>query len=185
MQKKTFQKRCLEPVFFVMAVFIVSFIVYSNSYRIDSKFLHQLTAMISGLLMIISIIFGALVIYPLSFFRGATAVERITVGFIPALSFDIYEIYILSGVYSLPESLYYVLNPISVGVFLIALGFMGFCELVCRWIIKHRGEQIKVLTMTSISSIAVMFGGLYVVAIWADGAPYFDFFQEIYLVLFV
>ena len=140
--------------------------------------------MASGLILIASIFFGALVIYTLAFLRGAKPAERIIVSLIPAVVFDAYQIYVASGVFTFAESLYYGLSPLPVTIFLLAFGLMGLSELVCRWVMKRRGDRVSILTPAPIAAIAAMVIGLYVAMIWGNGAHFFYLYIDSYLALF-
>lgn len=184
MSERSFIHRFVIPLSFVMIPLVVSFIIYFNSWRIENHSLHQAVAMVSGIVMIVSVMLGAVVIYPLAFFRGAKPAERIVASLIPGIAFDIYEVYVASGVFPVAESLYYALNPTAVMIFLLAFGLMGMGELVCRWILRRRGQQVRILTPVPIVGIVVMLAGLYVALIWGNGAHFFYAYLNTYLFLF-
>jgi len=184
MEQKTFIHRFLIPLCVVLIPLIVSFFAYFNSARIENETLHQSVAILSGLILIACILFGSLVIYPLAFFRGARPAERIIACLIPAMLFDAYEVYVASGVFSCAESLYYALNPSAIATFLLAFGFMGVSEIVCRWIAGRRGDRVRILTPVPIAAIVVLIIGIYVTLIWGNGAHFFYFYINSYLVLF-
>jgi len=181
--KKGFFHRFAIPVFAVMIPLIVAFIIYFNSWRIENHTVHQFAAIASGLLMILGAMLGALLVYPLAYFREAKLSERIIAALVPGIAFVLYQIYIASGVFSFSESLYYGLNPVSITIFFLAFGFMGFCELVGRWMRKRRGENIKVLTFVPIAAIAVMLTEFYAATIWRNGAHFFYAYVDIYMAL--
>jgi len=184
MSQKSLFHRCVIPLCFVMIPLLVSFITYFNSRRIENDTLHQFVAMASGLILIASIFFGALVIYILAFFRGAKPAERIIVSLIPAVVFEVYEIYVASGVFTFAESLYYGLSPLPITIFLLAFGLMGLGELVCRLVIKRRGDHVRILIPAPIVAIVAMVIGLYVALIWGNGAYFFYLYIDSYLALF-
>ena len=184
MNEKSFIHRFLAPLSFVLVPILASFIIYFNSSRIDNETLQQMVALVSGCFLIAAIFFGPAVIYPLAFYRGAKTAERIIACLIPAVVFDIYEVYVVSGVFTLAESLYYALNPTPVTIFLIAFGLMGASEIVCRWTVKRRGNQVRILTPAPILAIVAMIIGLYVSLIWGNGAHFFYFYINSYLALF-
>ena len=184
MSDKSFFHRFAVPACLAIIPLLLSCIVYFNSWRIDNEALHQLAAIASGFVMIAGIMFGTLVIYPLTFFRGAKPAERIIAGLIPGIAFDMYEIYVVSGVFPLAESLYYALNPAAIMIFFLAFGFMGLCELVCRWIDNRRGNRVRILTPAPIAAIVSLIVGIYVTLIWGNGAHFFYFYINSYLALF-
>jgi len=184
MSEKSFFHRVVIPPCVVMIPLVASFLVYFNSSRIENETLHQFVAMASGLILIVSVLLGALVIYPLAFFRGARPAERIIVSLIPAVVFEVYEIYVAGGVFTFAESLYYGLSPLSITIFLLAFGFMGLCELVCRWITRQRGGQGRILTPAPIAGIVAMIIGVCVTMIWGNGAHFFYLYINGYLALF-
>jgi len=96
----------------------------------------------------------------------------------------VFEIYVVTGVFPLGESLFYALNPTAITIFFLAFGLMGTCELVCRWIIRRRGERVRVLTPAPIAGVAAMLAGLYVALIWGNGAHFFYFYINTFQALF-
>jgi hypothetical protein len=184
MPERGFFQRFVVPVCSVMIPLALSFLIYFNAARIDNHALHQVVAMVSGIVMIAAAMLGAGVIYPLMFFRGAQRWEKIVGSLVPAIAFDAYEVYVATGVFPLPDSLYYALNPTAVVVFLLAFGLMGACELVCRSIIRRRGEQVRLLTPTPVAAIAAMIAGIYVALIWGNGAHFFYFYINSYIFFF-
>ena len=182
--EKSFFHRFVIPVCAVLITLIAAFFVYFNSWRIESYAVHQFVAIASGLLMILGAMLGAIVIYPLAYFRGAKLSERITASLIPGIAFVLYQIYIFSSAFPLSESLYYGLNPVSITIFFLAFGSMGLCELVCRWISKRRGENVKVLTPVPIAAVMGMLIQFYISTIWGNGAHFFYAYVDSYRWIF-
>ena len=185
MSEKSFFHRFVIPLCAVIIPLLISFVVYFNAARIENDTLHQYVAVVSGLVMVISVMFGALIIYPLAFFRGAKPAERIVACLVSGILFELYEIYMVSRIFPLAESLYFALNPTPLMIFLLAFGFMGICELACRRVARQRGDnQVKILTPAPVAAVAVMLIGLYVMLIWGSGAHFFYIYVSGYLALF-
>ena len=91
-KKEPFVQRSVKPAAAVFLTAAVSTAVYSMSQDIDVPWLRALAVNISGPLAFASIGFGALLVYPMAFFRGAGAGERILASLFTPLVWVIQEI---------------------------------------------------------------------------------------------
>ena len=167
MERQDFTKRFLLPVSFLFVVMSASWAVYTVAWRIDHRILHQTLAAISGTILFLSVTFGALFIYPKTYFRGASLRERIAACLVNPLIWMTKENIRLYISYSFAESLYYYLNPLNVWLLLGIVSQMGLAEIFCRWRLARRGEETKILSPGALA--AFVFGLLMAISFFAWG----------------
>ncbi|MEA3221934.1 MAG: hypothetical protein U9P49_02055 [Thermodesulfobacteriota bacterium] len=186
LERPSFVQRVIVPAAIVLAIMIISLLVYWNSWRIDSVGAHRIVANIAAVVLFVSIGFGSLLVYPMAYFRGANAGERIFASLITPIIWLIKESIRVSVFYTFAETLYYGLNPLYLAVFIGPFGLMGICELVCRSIIKKRSDtSIRVITPLPVAAIFAALVALYVFLIWGGGVHWFYIYMEGYKALFI
>jgi hypothetical protein len=119
-------------LFLALTVMIVARTVYLNVCRLDSRTLYPALALLAGAVQFASIALVALAVHPLTYFRGATAPERVIAGSTNLAVWVVVDTYKVSGAFPCLESIYCGVN---IGAILFAWNFawMGVLELVCRW----------------------------------------------------
>jgi len=181
-QRSSITHRFLAPLFLALTVMIVSQTVYLNACRIDSQALYHALALLAGAVQFASILLVALVIYPVTYFRGATAPERIIAGSTNLAVWVVIDTYKVSEAFSCLESIYYGVN---IGAILFAWNFaqMGVLELACRWGKKRRGNRGTILTLVPFVPILLF---LLIVCFLSreGGAAYFNMLLDGYVALF-
>ena len=185
MEKQGFLKRVLAPVAILLSVMIGSRIIYFNSSLIDNHAVYQFVAIVSGLIHFFSIGFGTLFIYPVTYFNGAGKTERIIACLITPFAWNVLEIFKMAEVFPFLESLYYGLNSLAILTFSMTLALMGICEMVCRYVVKRKGGEVKVVTPAPILSIVALLIVTYITALWGNGAHWFYIFMNGYIALFI
>jgi hypothetical protein len=185
MQKASFMKRFVVPVAIVLITMVASSLLYHNLWKIGDPILHRILAHLFAPLLFISIGFGAVLIYPMAYFRGASATERIIACLITPVVWNVSEMVRVSEFFTFGETLYYGFNT----AFLLALfgtfGLMGLCELICRWRLnKEREEPVKVLSPAPVVSIVAALAALYLFLIWGLGVHFFYIYVEGYKAIF-
>jgi hypothetical protein len=181
-QRSSITHRFLVPLFLALAVMIVSRTVYLNACRIDSRALYHALALLAGAVQFASIVLVALVVYPVTYFRGATAPERVIAGSTNLAVWVVIDTYAVGGAFPWLESIYYGVN---IGAILFAWNFawMGVLELVCRWGEKRMGTKRAILTLVPFVPILLF---LLVVCFLSieGGAHYFNKLLDGYVALF-
>ncbi len=167
MKKQSFTRRFLLPVSLLFATMSVSWAIYNIAWRIDNRILHQTLAAISGTLLFLSVTFGALFIYPATYFRGASLKERIAACLVNPLIWMTKENLRLYISFSFAESMYYYLNPLNVWLLLGVVAQMGLAETLCRWRAARRKEETKILSPGALA--AFVFGLLMAILFFAWG----------------
>jgi len=185
-QKTSYTRRIVIPSAIVLVVMALSFIVYWSAWRIDSYSLHRFVSHFSAVVLFISIGFGPLLVYPVAYFRGSGAGERIYASLIPPIIWLFKELIRVSEFYTFSETLYFIFNPLNIMIFIGAFGLMGLSELLCRRRMKKRtGEPEKVITILPVFAMCLAIVGLYVFMIWGGGVHMFYIFMEGYKALFI
>ncbi|MGW8322063.1 MAG: hypothetical protein ACWGSD_10980 [Thermodesulfobacteriota bacterium] len=182
MQRSSITHRFLVPLFLALTVMIVSRAVYLNACRIESQALYHALALLAGTVQFASVVLMALVVYPVTYFRGATATERVIASSTNLAVWVVIDTYKVSEAFSCLESIYYGVN---IGAILIAWSFaqMGVLELVCRWGKRRRGNRSTILTLVPFVPILLF---LLMVCFLSKegGAAYFNILLDGYVALF-
>jgi hypothetical protein len=174
--------RFLIPLLMALAVMLLSRLAYFNAYRIETQALHHALAVLAGTVQFASVVFVALVVYPVAYFRGASGAERVVAGSTNLAVWVGFDTYSASAVFPWDVSLYYGVN---IGSVLFAWNFalMGVLEVLCRWVSKREGSRINVLTPLPL--IPVVLFALVVLGLSVEGgAAYFNMLLDGYLFLF-
>jgi hypothetical protein len=163
----------------------VSEILYGQSWRIGNDTLHQLTAYIFGLVLFATIGFGPLYVYPRTFFRGASGLERILACLVTPVAWNAKEVVRVSEFFTWGESLYYGLNTIFLLCLCAGAIQMGLCEIACRWVHNRKvSEPVSVVTPASVIAVLAGLAGVSVLFVWGAGVHSFYIYQEGYKALF-
>jgi hypothetical protein len=143
-------------------------------------------ATLSGVVMFLTIGFGTLLIYPISFFRGATLNERIIGCLVAPVVWNGIEIYNASEAFTLAESVFYGLNIVFLGTVAGQFLSMGVCDFFCRWWLRgSRREVMSLISPFSVFACLLGIAGLYSILLWREGAGMMYLFVKIYKALFV
>jgi hypothetical protein len=169
MEKLNFNKRFVFPVLTVFLAMATSWIIYNLAWRIDNHLIHQLLATLFGTLLFISVTFGALLIYPLAYFRGAPLPERVVASLINPALWSIKECLRLLTSFTFFESLYYFFNPLSLWLFCGVFAQIGLVEMICRKKLKNQGRDITAVHPAALALFLIsMFLVVFLYA-WGQG----------------
>jgi hypothetical protein len=161
---------------------LASRFAYLNAGRFDSQALYRALAVLAGTVHFASIVLAAAVVYPVTYFRGASGPERIAAGSANLVVWLAIDTYRMSEAFPWEVSLYYGMN---IGSVLFAWNFaqMGMLELACRWGAKKRGERAGALTPLPFLPLLLF---LFVVCFLSkeEGAAYFYSLLDGYVILF-
>ncbi len=184
MEKMSRYKRSIAPAMTVFIVMAVSFVVYNLVWRTGIPWIHKPLALISGVTLFLSHWFGTLYIYPISFRRGASLMERVVASLSIPFIFIVKEIVRITSTYTILESLYYFLSPLAVGITFFAIFQMGICEAVMRGRLKKGGEKVRVFSPGTVASIVIGLGVTATIFFWGLGEHYFYMFLVGFRALF-
>lgn len=177
--------RSILPAAALVGVFAASTLVYNNAWRIETHGVHQAVATAAGIVLFLSIGFGALILYPAASFRGAGAFERVLACLATPLAWNVKEIVRVSEFFPTAEALYYGLNPLFVSILFGTLAQMGLCEILIRRRLKKRGAaDIRVAPALPILAILLGIAALAVTLFWEKGVHAFYLYIEGYKALF-
>jgi hypothetical protein len=186
MPKQSFWRRSLQPVGTVLLVWAATSVVYLEcAWRLEPGALRSFIAFSSAVLLLLSLGFGALYIYPTAFFRGASTGERLAACLVTPLVWNLKELVRVSEFFSFGETLYYGLNTAFLLTVFGALGQAGLCELVCRWRLGRRSERpIKILSPAPLVLVGVGLAAVYLLLIWGLGVHFFYIYIQGYKAIF-
>lgn len=182
-QRASFFKRLGIPVGIVLAVVLVTSLIYEISWQFkNSQLLYSIFSVLF-VLMFVSIFFPAFFIYPYTYFKGATPLERIIASFIPLFMWMGKEILRISSVFSVGESLYFGLNPIFILLLLFTLFQMALCQPFCRWRHKKRSAiKMRIFSRLTVALLLGSFAVLLLDLVFAlkIGLAYFDLYKGLF-----
>jgi hypothetical protein len=179
-----FRERFLEPVMILFCVMTLSWAVYNLAWRLDNASVHRFLAAVSGTILFVSVAFGALFVYSMAYFRGASLGERIVASLINPFLWATKECLRLCISFSLLESVYYYLNPLNIWLLFGVAAEMALAEILCRRRLQRRGADVKVLHPAAVAVFLVSLSlvvGLYA---WGEGENVYVYFLEGYRALF-
>ncbi len=182
MERSSFADRFLIPAGVALTVMIASRAVYLNAYHIDSQALYHAVAVLAGMVQFASVVLVAVLVYPVTYFRGATAAERIAAGSTNLTVWVFIDSYNLSEAFPCIETIYYGVNIGSI-LFTWSFACMGILEVICRWVSKRKGNSVRVLTLLPFVPVVVFV--LVVLGLSVEsGAAYFNMLLDGYVTLF-
>lgn len=184
MEKQGFTKRFLYPVLLVFAVMAVSWAGYYGSRTLDSDFLHQMLAKLFGTSYFLSVAFGALYVYTVSYIRGAPIGERILASLVNPFIWMTKECAKLFISYNFLQCLYYYLNPLNFWLLCFMVFEMGLASIIARRILKSRGEPIKVVTAGSLATVIISISVVIAAYAWGKGENLYVIFLAGFRVFF-
>lgn len=184
MKKHSFVKRFVAPILIVFAVMAISWVGYNLAWRLDNDKIHHILADIFGTLLFVSITFGVVVVYSMAFFRGASLFERVIASFVNPVIWVIKEVFRMLTSFALSESLYFALNPLVIWLVLGIIAQMGLIEIICRWRLKKRGEEVRVFNVPAVLAFALGLSLVIILYAWGRGENVFSFYLEMYRAIF-
>jgi hypothetical protein len=184
MDRKGFIKRFVGPVGLVCIAMTLSWAVYMLSPGISDFSLFQITAVVSGIVLFISLGFGALYVYYISYLRGAGLGERIIAALVNPVIWMTKEVFVVGSIYTLPEALYYYLNPVHLLLLAAVAAEMGTAETLVRRRLKRDGTVTRIFTAGAVAAVVIGLGWVAFMFIWDLGVHHFYIFQEGFTALF-
>lgn len=184
--KQSFWRRFLQPVGTLLLVWAAASVVYLEcAWRLEPGALRSLVAFCSATLLLLSLGFGALYVYPVAFFRGAGTGERLAACLVTPLVWNLKELVRVGEFFSLGETLYYGLNTAFLLTVFGSLGLAGLSELVCRWRLGKRSAQpVRILSPAPLVWIATGLAAVYLLLLWGLGVHFFYIYIQGYKALF-
>ncbi len=184
MEKKSFLERFIYPQVPIILIMAVSFLVYHFSPGIKNYAVFQVLSTISGILILLTLWFGTIYIYMVSYFRGASLLERILACFIPAFLWATKESIVVAGVYSVPEGIYFYLCIVNQWLVSTIIAEIGLSHILCRRKLKKQKEEIKGTAIPAFLAMVFGIGNSLFILLWNVGVHHFYIFMEGYKALF-
>jgi hypothetical protein len=173
---QNFIKRLVYPTATVFVIMTVSWAGYFGSRHIDGAALHQLLAKIFGTAYFISIAFGTLYVYTVSYIRGASLRERILASAVNPFIWMTKESLSLLVCYTPLQCLYWYLNPLNFWLVCLMALEMGIATLAARWILNRRGEPVGTFTPGALATIVVSLAFIIAAYAWGKGENLYAIF---------
>jgi hypothetical protein len=174
----------LTPFLSVLLVAMASYLIYYGSRRIDNQFLHRSLAASSGLVYFCSIVLGPLYIYTAGYLKGATPGGRILLASLLPFLWITKDVLVLTESHPLVECLYWYLNPLSAWMVCLVAIEIGGGTLLARYILKRRGEPIRVVSPAAAATILVGLVVAGTILAWGQGENLFSVYLDGYRLLF-
>ncbi|MBN1881216.1 MAG: hypothetical protein JW885_03500 [Deltaproteobacteria bacterium] len=184
MERQSFARRFILPVLIVLIVAAGSWIGYHVAWRLDNRSLHDTLAQIFGIFLFFSVAFGPLVIYPLTYRRGAGALERVIACLVTPLAWATKDFFRMLAAFTVTESLYFYLNPLNIWLILLLTAEMAFLEIGMRRGSARRGEDVKVFSLPVIAVGVLAVCLVFALYAWGRGENIFSYYLVVYRMLF-
>ena len=184
MRRESFGARFINPAGGLFLFLAVSFVLYGSAGRLGPPAVQDALAFVAGLFLFFGLGFGVFYVYPRACRRGAGPGERVVAALINPALWAAKEAYIVSGVYSPAEALYFLVNPMNQLVFFSALAQIGLCEFLCQRRKRKMGEPVRGRLLAPATALVVGLGWVISLFAWDLGVHHFYIFQEGYKYLF-
>jgi len=174
----------VSPILSVLVLALISYLIYYGSRRIENQSLRQILTAGFGTLYFLSIFFGPLYIYTVTYLRGAPLSSRLLASSAIPFLWMTKDVLVMMESHPFLESLYWYLNPMYIWLACLLAIEMGAGTLLGRAILKRRGQEMKVVTIGPVASIvigALLFGGIFA---WGQGENLFSIYLDGYRLLF-
>ncbi len=141
MRHMNFIKRFIFPLILVVAIRVISSVIYNSSSALPVGVARDLLINTFGPITFFSLWFFAFVGPPIAYFRGATFFERIIIAFINPVLWIISIESNVSCQFSGIEMVYFFFLPWTFGIMCVTLFEFSISEIVCRYIHKKRFKE--------------------------------------------
>jgi hypothetical protein len=169
MKELDFKDRFLYPAGTVFAVAVVSWAGYFGSAYLENDALHQALAKVFGATYFLSVAFGTLYVYTVSYVRGASPGERVLASAVTPFIWATKESLLQLEAFGILESLYWYLNPLNFWLVCFMALQMGIGGIVARAVLRRRGEAVTAATPASLALIAVSVAAVVSAYAWGKG----------------
>jgi hypothetical protein len=177
-------RKTVAPILSVLILALISYLVYFGSRQIGNQLLRQILAAGFGTLYFVSIFFGALYIYTVTYLRGVPLSGRLIASLLIPFLWMTKDVVVMMESHPFLESLYWYLNPLYIWLACLLAVETGLGTLLARYILVRRGQPTKVITAAPIAAIVigiVVFGGIFA---WGQGENLFSIYLDGYRLLF-
>jgi hypothetical protein len=184
MEEQRSLHRTVAPILSVLILALISYLVHFGSRQIENQVLRQILAAGFGTLYFVSIFFGALYIYIVTYLRSVPLSGRLMASFLIPFLWMTKDVIVMMESHPFLESLYWYLNPLYIWLACLLAVETGLGTLLARYILARRGQPIQVITAAPIAAIVIgiaVFGGIFA---WGQGENLFSIYLDGYRLLF-
>jgi len=184
--RKSLCKRLVLPAGTVLIVWLLLNFFYDQLIYIENVKLYALLADLTWILLVISVGFSTLIIYPIMYFRGASFGERLLGCYLTPLGWCFKEFLRVNVSFTFAESAFFaLLTSVSLMLLFGQVGLIGLSELSCRWLAGRKGSGRKVLTPGPVISVTVSLGAVYFIGLYDGGYVFHLMVKMLYRALFL
>ncbi|MBW2181219.1 MAG: hypothetical protein JRG81_12770, partial [Deltaproteobacteria bacterium] len=137
-----FIKRFIFPLILVVAIRVISSVIYNSSSALPVGLVRDLLINTFGPITFFSLWFFAFIGPPIAYFRGATFIERLIVAFINPVMWIISIESKIACQFSGIEMVYFFFLPWTFGIMCVTLFEFSISEIICRFIHRQRFKEI-------------------------------------------
>jgi hypothetical protein len=189
-ERKPFSRRVLWPVGVALGAWVLLNCLTSHLVWFGNGSGYRAAAAVLYPLLGITITGSGIFVYSVMYHRGASTRERVLWGWIVPGAFVLKEIWRANSFFSLGESFYYALAPLTLGVLLAPIGFLSLCEMFWRWRDRKRGQATRIATAGPVAGIVFWMITVFFMLFWGSandtpGAKWFYLYMEGYKALFI
>jgi len=174
------------PAAVAIGIWLLLHITYDLLGYIENIHLYRTLASINWILLVISVGFSSVVVYPITYFRGASFRMRVLASYALPIAWCIKEFIRVSANVTVAEALFFVLfTSIQLLILIGQVGLIGIAEMVCRSRSSIMSEGKKVINAGSIIAILFTITFLYFALIRGGGYDFHLMVKMIYRSMFL
>jgi len=181
--RQPWTRRFFFPAITMFAIWAALEFTHTHAWKLGIPLVTLLAGWLCGLGGFLLVLLSPLFIYPLSYFRNASLMERSLTALTPMMAECGYHTFLAGSVFPLGKTLYYGIGPIFLVILVANLMLMGICEIFCRLRVRSR-QRVRVWTPGP--PIVILAGppALWLLLLWDGGVHWFYIYQEGYKLLF-
>ncbi len=179
-------KVAIVPAGIAVSVWLVLHFAYELLGFFENVSIYRTLASVNWILLVISVGFSSLVVYPSVYFKGASTRVCIFTAYILPFAWCIKEFIRVSASVTTAEALFYVLfTPVQLLILIGQVGLIGIGELLCRYQAKKRGQAQRVFSPVPFLAICFSAITLYTILIRGGGYDFHLMVKLVYRSLFM
>ena len=184
MKTKNHTFQTFQSVMIVAIAALVGYLGYYGTRGVGDRALGDILAAFLGTIYFVAIFFGSLYVYTHTYLIGLSLPRRVLLTCLIPFVWMSKDILVMTESHPWIESLYWYLNPMYIWLGCLILVQVGAGGMLARYILKRRGEAVKVFSIRSLAAILIglgLFAGIYA---WGQGENLYSLFLDGYRWLF-
>jgi len=173
MDRMSFLKRFLFPLLLVVGIKLIAGALYDASSTLSSGMLRDISINVFGPLTFISLWFFGFVGPPIAFFRGASFMERLIIAFANPVIWIITVEAKIACQFTPVQMVYFFFLPWTFGIICLTCVEFSIADLVCRFIVKKKTMDVRVLHPAVMTMLVLGLTGVFVSLIKGQVWVYF------------